>query len=77
MSKSKINLEELSKDMDEIFNMLKEFEAIMGLLDRQSDMDVKSIKTIEHLSKTFKEKLDKKYGKYLKEDPKEDLDSKK
>jgi len=64
-------------NVDEFLEDLKEFEAIIGLLDRQSDMDVKSIKTIEHLSKTFKEKLDKKYGKFLKEDPKKDLDSKK
>jgi hypothetical protein len=57
MSKSKINLEELSKDMDEIFNMLKEFEE-KSLLNL--DMD-KFNKKAEYI----KQKLEKKYPKNL------------
>ena len=56
-------------DIDEFLEDLKEFEVIMDILDRQQDMDLKSVQKIEHLSKAFKKKLDTKYKKFIKEDP--------
>ena len=40
-------------DIDEFLEDLKEFEVIMDILDRQQDMDLKSVQKIEHLSKSL------------------------
>tara|TARA_Y100000361_G_C10876540_1_gene196931 strand:- start:28 stop:204 length:177 start_codon:yes stop_codon:yes gene_type:complete len=54
MSKLKINNEEISRDINNVFKIINEFENNKG-----------NIKDLEKKAKKLKEKLEKKYSNYL------------
>ena len=57
MSKLKINIEELSKDMDKIFDLLNEFD--------NGSLKVKDVKNFSKEANKLKNQFEQKYSKNL------------